>query len=65
MAIAKVVEVIAEGKTVDDALKAAVKDASETIRNIKSVYVDGIQAVVEDEKIAKIRVNAKVTFVVD
>ena len=64
MAIAKVIEVIAEGDTVDAAIQAAVAEASKTIRGIKGVYVEGIQALVEDDAVTAIRVNAKVTFVV-
>jgi flavin-binding protein dodecin len=65
MSVAKVIEVLAEGDTVEKAMEAAVKDASETVRNIKNVYLEGLQAVVEDEKIVKYRVNVKITFVVE
>ncbi len=64
MAIAKVIEIIAEGETVDDALRAAVSEASKTVRNIKSVYVEGFQALVENDAVTAVRLNAKVTFVV-
>jgi flavin-binding protein dodecin len=65
MSIAKVIEVIAEGDSLEGAIDAAVKDASKSVRGIKQVYVEGIQAMVEDEKVVKYRVNAKVTFVVE
>ena len=66
MAIVKVVEVIAESKkSWEAAAEAAVKEASKTVRNIKHLYVEGQQAIVEDEKIVKYRVNAKVSFLVD
>ena len=65
MTLAKVIEVIAEGKTIELAVDAAVKEASDTVRNIKSVYIEGIQALVDDTKVTKYRVNVKVTFVVD
>jgi flavin-binding protein dodecin len=65
MALAKVIEVIAEGKTIESAVDAAVKEASDTVRNIKSIYIEGIQALVDDSKVTKYRVNVKVTFVVD
>ncbi|WP_456428224.1 dodecin family protein [Rhodocaloribacter sp.] len=64
MAIAKVIEIIAEGDTVDGALQAAVSEASKTVRNIRSVYVEGFQALVENDEVAAVRLNAKVTFVV-
>ena len=63
--VAKVVEIIAEGKSVEDAVENAVKEASKSVRNIRSVYVENFQALVGDDKVAKYRVNAKVTFVVD
>jgi len=66
MSMVKVVEIIAESKkSWSDAADNAVKQASKTIRNIKSLYVQDMQAVVEDGKIAKYRVNAKVSFVID
>jgi flavin-binding protein dodecin len=65
MSIAKVIEVIAEGKSLDNAIENAVKDSSKSVRNIKSVNIENIQATVEDGKIDKFRINAKVTFVVD
>ena len=65
MSVAKVIEVMAEGKTMEDAVEAAVKETSKTVRNVKTVYIDGIQAIVEDAKVTKYRVNAKVTFIVE
>ncbi len=65
MSLAKVIEVIAEGKTIEGAIEAAVKEASDTVRNIKHVYVEGIQALIDGTKVTKYRVNVKVTFVVD
>lgn len=63
--IAKVIEVIAEGKSVEDAVENAAKEASKTLKNVKSVYVEGIKAEVNDGKVTNYRVNAKVTFVLD
>jgi len=66
MSMVKVVEIIAESKNSwSDAADNAVKQASKSIHNIKSLYVQDMQAVVEDGKIAKYRVNAKVSFVID
>ena len=66
MSMVKVVEVIAESKkSWSDAADNAVKQASKTVRNIKSLYVQDMQAVIEDGKIAKYRVNAKISFVID
>jgi len=64
MSVAKVIEIIAEGKSVEDAIKDGVKEASKSVRDIKHVYVDGIQAIIDDNKVDKFRVNLKVTFVI-
>ena len=62
----KVVEVIAESKkSWDEAAENAVEEASKSVRNIKSLYVQEMQAVIEDGKISKYRLNAKISFVVD
>ncbi|MCG2587334.1 dodecin family protein [Rhodohalobacter sulfatireducens] len=65
MSLAKVIEVIAEGPTMEEAVENAVIDASKTVHNIKSVYVENMQGIVEGNSIAKYRVNVKVTFVLD
>lgn len=65
MSVAKVIEILSEGETLESAVEAAVNEAAKTVRNVKNVYVEGFQAIVEDSKVVKYRVNAKVTFVVD
>lgn len=62
--IAKVIEVIAESdKGWDDATKNALNEASKTVEDIKEIWVSGLKAIVEDNKIVRYRVTAKVTFV--
>jgi flavin-binding protein dodecin len=65
MSLAKVIEILAEGSSVEDAIENGIKEASSTVRKIKHVYVEGIQAIVEDNAVAKYRLNLKITFVVD
>jgi len=65
MSIAKVIEVIAEGNTVENAIKNAASEAGKSIRNVKHINVENIQGIVEDGNVTSFRVNAKVTFVVD
>lgn len=65
MSLAKVIEVIAEGETMEQAVENAVKQASNTVNNIKSVYVENITGIVESDRISKYRLNAKITFVLD
>lgn len=65
MSIAKVIEILAEGETIEEAFENAVAEASETVDQIKEVWVDDVEAMVEDNKIKFYRINAKVTFVVN
>lgn len=65
MSIAKVIEVIAEGDSVEDAIENAAKEASKTLKNVRSVYAEGIQGMISDGKVTSYRVNCKVTFVID
>jgi flavin-binding protein dodecin len=63
--IAKVLEVLAEGHSIEGAIQSAVSEAAETVRDIRHVYVEGVQAIVEDNEVVKYRVNAKITFLVE
>lgn len=63
MAIMKVIEVLANSeKSWEDATRKAVAEASKTVKNISSVYVQEQSAVVNDGEISEFRVNVKVTF---
>ena len=65
MSIVKVIEVIAESpKSWDDAAGQAVKEVAKTVNGISEVWVSGMKAVVEDNKITRYRLTAKVSFVV-
>ncbi len=64
MSIAKVIEVLAEGDSIEGAVQSAVKEAGRTVRNIRSVYIAETQAIVEGGSVTKYRVNARITFVV-
>lgn len=66
MAIVKVIELLAEGNSIEDAVNAALQEAAKTIRNIRSIYVQDIQAYIgSDNKVSKYRINARVSFVID
>lgn len=66
MPIVKVIEVLAESpKGWEDAAQDAINQASKTIKNIKTVYVKEMQAIVENGKISNYRLNAKISFVVE
>jgi hypothetical protein len=63
MALLKVIELISESEiNWEDATQNAVKEASQSMRNIRSVYVKNLTAVVEDGIIKKWRLNCKMTF---
>ena len=64
MSIAKVIEIHAEGNSIEKAAESALEEAGKTVDHIKSLYIEGIQAVVENNKITKYRLNTKVTFVI-
>jgi flavin-binding protein dodecin len=64
MAVAKVIEILAEGTSIEAAVEDAVAEAGKTVDNIRGVYVQDIQGVVEDGSLVRYRVNCKITFVV-
>jgi len=66
MSVAKVIEILAQSdKSWEDAAQNAVTAASRSVRNIKTVYVEGMQAIVEGDKITGYRVNTKISFIVE
>lgn len=65
MSVMKVIEVLAQSETSwEDAAQQAVKEAGKSVRNIKSLYVENFQAVVEDGRLV-FRLDAKISFAVD
>ncbi|PNQ73992.1 dodecin domain-containing protein [Hanstruepera neustonica] len=63
MAVLKVIEVLSNSdKSWEDATKKAVKEASKTVKNIKSVYVKEQSAIVNGNDVTEFRVNLKLTF---
>lgn len=63
MAVLKVIEVLSNSeKSWEDATKKAVTEASKTVKNIRSVYVQDQSAIVKDGDITEFRVNLKLTF---
>ena len=65
MPISKIIEVEAEGDTIEAAVEAAVDGASQSVRNIQNVYVRDFKAVVEDGSVSHYRVDTKITFLLD
>ena len=65
LGVAKVIELLSDGKDIESAVAAGVAEAKKSLRNVSGVWVDGIQALLDDGEITGYRVNLKVTFVVD
>ena len=66
MAVLKVIEVLANSnKSWEDAAKQALTQASKSVKNIRSIYVNEQSATVKDGKIDDYRVNVKITFEVE
>lgn len=65
MAVVKVIEIISDVHgTIEEAVEAAVAEASETVKDIKEVWVSSIKAIVDGTSVAGYRVTTKISFVV-
>ncbi|MER3316992.1 dodecin family protein [Flagellimonas lutimaris] len=63
MAVLKVIEVLANSsKSWEDATNKALEQASKSVKNIRSIYINEQSATVKDGKIDDYRVNVKITF---
>ena len=66
MAVMKVIEVLSNSeKSWEDATEKAIKQASKSVKNIKSAFVQSQSVVVNDDEVAEFRVNLKITFEVN
>jgi flavin-binding protein dodecin len=66
MSMLKVIEVLAESeKSWEDAAQLAVTKAGKTVHNVKSIYIENFEATVDQGKLKKYRVNAKISFLLD
>ncbi len=63
MTVIKVIELIGESpKSWEDAVKEALKVASESVRNIVGIDVDHFTCKVEGDKVIQFRADLKVAF---
>jgi len=63
MAVLKVIEILSSSaKSWEDAARMAVKTAGKTVKEIRSVYIQDMSAVVKKSSIVEFRVTAKITF---
>jgi flavin-binding protein dodecin len=66
MSVAKVVELTASSPTsFEDAVKAGIEKAGETLRNIQGAWVSEEKVEVKDGKISEFRVTLRITFLVE
>lgn len=64
--VLKVIEVLAESEnSYEEAIANAVEQTSQTVRHVRSAYVNEMSATVKDGKVDKYRVNVKITFEVN
>jgi flavin-binding protein dodecin len=62
----RVIEVFAESPhSWEDATRRAIAEASQTVRGIRSIYIQDMQAVVEEDRVVGYRINAKISFSLD
>jgi flavin-binding protein dodecin len=63
MSVLKVIEILGNSKvSFEDAIQNVINEASKSIKNIKSVYVEDMQVTVDKNLISEYRVNTKVCF---
>jgi dodecin len=66
MSVAKVVEISATSpESFEDAVRQGIAKASETVRNIRSVWIKEQGATVADGAVVEFQVNLQVTFVLE
>ncbi len=67
MSIARVTEIKSSStSSFDDAIKAGLLRAAETLRNVKSAWIEGQEVVCDDGgKVTEYRVQMKVTFILE
>jgi hypothetical protein len=64
MSVASVTEITASSKKgFEDAIQEGIKRANDTLKNVKSAWVQEQSVVVDDGKISEYRVNMKISFV--
>ena len=66
MSVVKVVKIIGQSnESFDKAAEAAINEASQTLRNVKSFHIQELSGEVGDGKITKYRATVEIAFVID
>jgi dodecin len=64
--VLKVIEILASStKSWEDAANNAVKEASKSVRGIRSININNQSAIVEEGKISEFRINCKISFEIE
>ncbi|MDO1513910.1 dodecin family protein [Maribacter confluentis] len=63
MSVLKVIELMGNSnESFENAVENVISQASKTVNNIKSVYIQDMQVTVDNNQIVQYRVTTKVTF---
>jgi flavin-binding protein dodecin len=66
MSIFRSIEVIAQSPNgFDEACREAIREASKTLRGIRSFWIKNAECVVENDQVTMFRVNGKISFLVE
>jgi flavin-binding protein dodecin len=66
MAVAKMIELSAESQSsFEDAVRHGVLKATDTLKNVRSAWVQDQEVLVKDGEVSGYRVHMKVTFLLD
>ena len=66
MSAYKVISVVGpSSKSWEDAAQTAVAHACETLHGVKSIYIKDMEATVDNGKLTRFRINAKISFQLD
>ena len=66
MSVAKVTEITATStKGFDDAVRAGIKRAAKTLKNVRGAWIKGFKVDIEGGRIVDYRVDMKVSFVLE
>lgn len=66
MAVLKVLEIMANStESWEDATKNAIKEASKTVKHIKSAYIREQSVVVKNDAVSEYRVTVKISFEIE
>ena len=66
MKVLKVLEIMANStESWEDATKNAIKEASKTVKHIKSAYVREQSVVVKNDAVSEYRVTVKISFEIE